>query len=91
MTGKDMMMYIIQNDLYDKELFGESGFSPEIMGLISVEEAALKLHVGVETVKTLMVINDLPLIMMGKSAYVTKNSLNHTGNVFKLEEEGTDE
>lgn len=46
MTGKDLILYILQNDLENEELFKDGRF----LGLLSVEETAAKLNVGPATV-----------------------------------------
>ena len=46
MTGKDLILYILQNDLENEELFKDGRF----LGLLSVEETAAKLNVGTATV-----------------------------------------
>lgn len=47
MTGRDMIIYILQNDLEDKP-FIENG---RLIGFMSTEEAAAKFNVGVATVR----------------------------------------
>lgn len=46
MTGKDLIIYILQNDLVDKELFTEG----RIPGFMTREEAAVKANVGLSTI-----------------------------------------
>ena len=47
MTGRDLSVYILTNRLEDELVFKDNTF----MGFISVDEAAKKLGVGVETIK----------------------------------------
>lgn len=47
MTGRDLIIYILENHLEDEELFKDG----KIPGLLTYEEAAVKFDVGVETIK----------------------------------------
>lgn len=47
MTGKDLIIYILKNDLEDKPVF-ENG---KLLGFMSLTEAAIKLDVGVATIR----------------------------------------
>ena len=46
MTGRDLIIYILENGLEDKEIFKDG----KINGFLTLEEAAAKLHVGTATV-----------------------------------------
>lgn len=48
MTGRALIIYILENNLENKEIFKDG----KIVGFISVSEAASKFNVGVGTVKT---------------------------------------
>lgn len=47
MTGKDLIIYILQNNLENEPVFVNGRF----IGFISVDEAAIKFGVGIETIK----------------------------------------
>lgn len=47
MTGKELIVYILQNDLEDKPVIKNG----RIMGFLTAEEAAVKMNVGPATVK----------------------------------------
>ena len=47
MTGRDLIIYILQNNLEDEEIFKDGKF----IGFVTLNEAAVRLNVGVETVK----------------------------------------
>lgn len=47
MTGRDLIIYILQNNLEDEEIFKDGKF----IGFVTLSEAAVRLDVGVETVK----------------------------------------
>lgn len=55
MTGRDLIVYILENHLEDKPIFENGNF----IGFITLEEAAVKMGVGTATVKALV---DLKLI-----------------------------
>lgn len=46
MTGRDLIIYILKNNLEDEEIFKDGKF----IGFMSVEEAAVKFNVGVATI-----------------------------------------
>ena len=48
MTGKEFIIYILENDLVDKPIFEDD----KIAGLLTVTEAAAKLNVGKATMIT---------------------------------------
>lgn len=47
MTGRDLIIYILENHLEDEELFKDG----KIPGLLTYEEAAVKFNVGTFTIK----------------------------------------
>lgn len=47
MTGRDLIIYILENDLENKEIFKDG----KIPGLLTFEEAAVKFSVGPATIK----------------------------------------
>lgn len=46
MTGRDLVLYILQNHLEDEPVFKDGKF----MGFVTPEEVAVKCHVGTATV-----------------------------------------
>lgn len=46
MTGKDLILYILENDLENEQVFKDGVF----IGFMSDEDAAAKFNVGVETI-----------------------------------------
>ena len=61
MTGKDLIIYILENDLVDKEMYKDGN----IPGLMSVREAAVELGVGVATIKAYIKIGKLKHFFIG--------------------------
>ena len=48
MKGKDLILYILMNDLEEKNVIDENGV---IIGFMTIEDAAIKYGVGVSTVR----------------------------------------
>ena len=48
MKGKDLIIYILQNELEDEDVVDENGV---IIGFMTIEDAAVKYDVGVATVR----------------------------------------
>lgn len=48
MTGRDLIIYILEHHLEDEELFKDG----KIAGLLTYDEAAEKFNVGVHTIRT---------------------------------------
>ena len=70
MTGRDLIIYILQNNLEDTKVF-EDG---RPLGLMSIEEAAVKFNVGIGTIRLWIVTNRLPHIQIGYNAYIPANA-----------------
>lgn len=71
MTGRDLIIYILENNLEDKPVF-EDG---KLIGFLSVEEAAVRLGVGFETVLTLIDLNVISYEIIGKEYYIPADSI----------------
>lgn len=71
MTGKDLIIYILENDLENEPIIENGKF----IGLMSVGEAASKLNVGEETVKVWIKFGRLTGITMCGEQYVFRNAL----------------
>lgn len=65
MTGRDLIIYILQNNL-EEAVFFEDG---KIPGFMSAEEVALKIGVGTATVRSMYDIGMLRGIKIGDSLY----------------------
>lgn len=67
MTGKEMMLYILQNDLMDKDIFAHDVLMTEI-------EAAAKFEVGVGTIRTWFVLRKIGGICIGDSLFIFRGA-----------------
>lgn len=69
MTGREMIIYIMQNNLEDEIVLKDGFFT----GFIDENEAAVKLGVGVETIKAWYALNWLSGIKIGEKLYFRKD------------------
>ena len=70
MTGRDLIIYILENNLEDQEIFKDG----KIIGLLTINEAAVKFGVGSYTIKTYISMNWLPSVKIGEAVYVPANA-----------------
>ena len=65
MTGRELIIYIMQNNLEDKEIFKDGS----LVGFMSVGQACARFKVGVETVRLWYFSGLLKGIKLGDSLY----------------------
>lgn len=66
MTGRDLIVYILQNNLEDKPVFEDGKF----IGFMTPHEAAVKFEVGVATIKTWIDLHWIDSISFGGVTYI---------------------
>ena len=71
MTGRELIIYILENNLEDKPVF-EDG---KILGLMTVEEAALKFGVGSATIITWFHLDMIKGIRISDRIYILADSV----------------
>jgi hypothetical protein len=69
MTGKELIIYILQNNLEDKVVLSNGIFT----GIMDAEQAAAKFGVGVATVQTWYQLGMIPGFTMGGSLFFMKD------------------
>lgn len=69
MTGRELIVYILENHLEDEEIFKDG----KILGYMSIDEAALKYKVGPETIKLWYALEFIPGIKIGEEIYIPVN------------------
>lgn len=69
MTGKELIIYILQNDLVDKPIFENGKFIP----FMTMEEAAAKANVGVGTINAWMINSQIPCQWIQGGYYIPAN------------------
>lgn len=72
MTGKELIIYILQNNLEDEVVLSNGIFT----GIMNVEEAALKFNVGVATIGAWYRLGMLPGFTLGGSIFFMKDVKN---------------
>lgn len=70
MTGKELILYILQNNLEDEQISFENGF----LDFITVNDAAAKYEVGPETVKIWFALKIIDGIQIGNEIYILPNA-----------------
>lgn len=69
MTGKELIIYILSNNLEDEPIFKDGKF----IGFITAGEAAAKLNVGVATIQTMVKLGQLDGVTIGDTVYIYAN------------------
>lgn len=69
MTGRDLIIYILQNGLEDEPIVKDG----KVMGFLTVAEAAQKMGVGPATVLTLARLGKLEDVEIGNTIYIPAN------------------
>lgn len=70
MTGRDLIIYILQNDLENEPLY-EDG---KILGFMNELEAAIKFGVSTATVRTWVKLRHLDGVFIGNVLYIPANA-----------------
>ena len=76
MTGRDLIIYILENKLEDEPIFNNG----EFIGFVTEEKAAVLMGVGVSTVHTLVLLDSLEHITIGNSIFIPKYSITSRSN-----------
>lgn len=71
MTGRDLIIYILQNNLEDKEVF-ENG---RLLGFMTCSEAAVKFNVGIATILVWVDRGQIPGIKIAKEIFIPANAV----------------
>ena len=69
MTGRDLIIYILENHLEDEEIFKDG----EISGLLNYEQAAFKFGVGKETILAWVNLGYLKTFEIYGRSYIPAN------------------
>jgi excisionase family DNA binding protein len=71
MTGRDLILYILSNNLEDEPVFQNGKF----IGFITAAEAAAKMNVGVPTICVWVAQHQLNGIRIGDQIYIPADSV----------------
>jgi hypothetical protein len=69
MTGKELIIYILQNNLEDEPVFKDG----KLLGFMTVKEAAIKFEVGENAILAWIGLGWLPYIPIGNGLYIPAN------------------
>lgn len=72
MTGRELIIYILENKLENKEVFDHG----VLLGFISEDEAAIKFGVGTATIRVWVAKGYLQGIRLNDAVYIPANSEN---------------
>jgi excisionase family DNA binding protein len=70
MTGRDLILYILSNNLENEPIFDDKG---ALVGFVTVDEAAVKMGVGAPTIYALIAQGKLDAIFIGSKYLVSAN------------------
>lgn len=72
MSGRDLIIYILQNDLEDEPVFKDG----KLLGFMTASEAAVKFEVGMATIQTWYTDGYLEGFMIRNQLYIPANTEN---------------
>ena len=72
MTGRELMMFILENNLENENIFSENILSSICM---SASEAAIKFDTGISTINTWIKTGMIPSLTIDGITYVYKNAV----------------
>lgn len=72
MTGKDLIIYILMNDLENEPVLKDG----KILGFMTAMEAAVKFEVGVSTIRLWVELGSLNGIKLGDEIYIPADAMN---------------
>lgn len=70
MTGRDLIIYILKNNLENEDIFLDG----KIVGFLKIEEAAEKFNVEISTIITWIVLGRINAIRIGNCYYIDPTS-----------------
>lgn len=76
MTGRELILYILQNNLENEDVFRDDRF----MLLKTLGEVAEECGVGKETVHTWAKLNMIPSVFIGETLYIPANYISPLRN-----------
>ena len=80
MTGRELIQYILSNNLENEPVCVDGTF----VGFISIEDVAVELHTGVATVSTLYLLGKLEGFNIGDNVYISVLSVSKYKNGGKI-------
>lgn len=72
MTGRDLIIYILSNNLENEEIFKDG----KLLGCMSVQDAAVALGTGTATIEALIKYGHLKTFKLYDNVYILPSSFN---------------
>lgn len=72
MTGKDLIIYILENGLLDEPVFKDG----RLLSFMTAMEAAIKFEVGVATIELWVKLGSIEGIRIGNELYIPADAKN---------------
>lgn len=72
MTGRDLILYILQNGLENEEVFKDG----RLLGFMRPAEAAVKFAVGESTIRSWIAMNVLQSVKIGNFIFIPADAKN---------------
>lgn len=72
MTGRDLIIYILSNNLEDEPIYDENG---RVLGFMTINEAASKFGVGKATIVAWHRMSMLDGVLIGDNLYIPVNAV----------------
>lgn len=69
MTGRDLIIYILANNLEDEPVFKDD----KMLGFVTAGEAAVKMNVGISTIFAWINEGWLDCVVIGNTIYIPAN------------------
>lgn len=70
MTGKELIIYILENNLLNVSVFEDNS----IVGLLTTDQAAIKLNVGKATITAYVMTKRLDEVVIGGKTFIIDNA-----------------
>ena len=75
MTGRDLIIYILENSLEDEPIIQDGMIVMKNLGYIPLDEAALQLEVGFTTILSLLMRGDITGCRICGKTYILASSI----------------
>ena len=74
MTGRDLIVYILNRGLENEPIIKDGKFYPENIGLTTIEQAAMKYNVGTRTIQAWYIMNKIDGVVIDGKVYIFRES-----------------
>lgn len=74
MTGKELILYILENNLQDELIYDNSRVGEELLGFITLTAAAAKFNVGIATMQAWYELGYIKGFKIGGILFISANT-----------------